>query len=621
MTSTSAGASQASFSQASLHERRHQPLNVLLVAAFGFACMIAYSRMLSTGFVGYLISGGAAISDPYYALRAISEIVTFALLAVISYSRHISLKPLALIVSVVCMVVASIVIACASMESWVVAPCYLVASVANALVMYTWMLLLSTFSIRSIVVSVLGGVLLAAPLMMVPGLGREICLIVAAVCAFISGISVLRIDGTLQCARSETKLQEGVLHRIPWLSVILVLSSGFLGTALYAIAYKRLIMLSDGANIAVYVITVLVALTIVVYLIVCTRRWLHFIGFPSVVILALAILSSCFVSDMFVQTTLGLLLASVFCSRLLYWIIFPALFTTLKIPRGFLVGLLLICANGSLASLVGGAVGSLLPMNVHILSNVGCAIAVIVALILVGGVILSHEVSLIPYRIDDMPEVIEAADAAGALGEVDARQEVARQADALQEAGASGELDARQADALQGAGAPGELDARQAAQVLAGGERVSAGITADGAGANAGVVSGYGDGVPAGGERNAAAGAGAEVAAGAGAEVTAGAAGSSHAASERAPRSDDAAISLEEKMKQQIDVVSQEYGLTKRETEVVLLTAQGFSCAYISQKLVVSNSTVRFHQQNAYRKLGVHSRNELIEFVNAAQSI
>lgn len=605
MTSTSAGASQASFSQASLHERRHQPLNVLLVAAFGFACMIAYSRMLSTGFVGYLISGGAAISDPYYALRAISEIVTFALLAVISYSRHISLKPLALIVSVVCMVVASIVIACASMESWVVAPCYLVASVANALVMYTWMLLLSTFSIRSIVVSVLGGVLLAAPLMMVPGLGREICLIVAAVCAFISGISVLRIDGTLQCARSETKLQEGVLHRIPWLSVILVLSSGFLGTALYAIAYKRLIMLSDGANIAVYVITVLVALTIVVYLIVCTRRWLHFIGFPSVVILALAILSSCFVSDMFVQTTLGLLLASVFCSRLLYWIIFPALFTTLKIPRGFLVGLLLICANGSLASLVGGAVGSLLPMNVHILSNVGCAIAVIVALILVGGVILSHEVSLIPYRIDDMPEVIEAADAAGAPGELDARQEVARQA-----------------DALQGAGAPGELDARQAAQVLAGGERVSAGIAADGAGANAGVVSGYGDGVPAGGERNAAAGAdggGTEVAAGA--EVTAGAAGSSHAASERAPRSDETTISLEEKMKQQIDVVSQEYGLTKRETEVVLLTAQGFSCAYISQKLVVSNSTVRFHQQNAYRKLGVHSRNELIEFVNAAQSI
>ena len=597
MTSTSARVSQACAC-----ERRHQPLNVLLVAACGFACMIAYSRMLSTGFVGYLISGGAAISDPYYALRAISEIATFALLSLIAYNKRVSLTPLALIVSIVGMIVATIVIACASMESWVVAPCYVIASVANAAVMYTWMLLLSTFTIRSIVVSVLGGVLLAAPLMMVPGLGREICLIVAAVCVLISGVSVLRIDPTLQCACTEMKFQEGVLHRIPWLSVILVLSSGFLGTALYAIAYKRLIILSDGANIAVYIITVLVALTIVVYLIVCTRGWSHFIGFPSVVILALAILSSCFVSDMFVQTTLGLLLASVFCSRLLYWIIFPALFTTLKIPRGFLVGLLLICANGSLASLVGGAVGSLLPMNVHILSNVGCAIAVIVALILVGGVILSHEVSLIPYRIDDMPEAIEAADGSAAFD--------ARQTDALQ--GAVG---------LQGAvelqGATCQEAVRREAKVSAGEEHVFAGSNAGGVGADAGVVSGYSDGVSAGEKRNSA-GFPHTAHNGAVHDHVPHGAGS---APEGAPRSDEATISLEEKMKQQIDVVSQEYGLTKRETEVVLLTAQGFSCAYISQKLVVSNSTVRFHQQNAYRKLGVHSRNELIEFVNAAQSM
>ena len=57
-----------------------------------------------------------------------------------------------------------------------------------------------------------------------------------------------------------------------------------------------------------------------------------------------------------------------------------------------------------------------------------------------------------------------------------------------------------------------------------------------------------------------------------------------------------------------------EYGLTPRETEVAILTAQGFSCTYIAEKLVVSNSTVRFHQQNIYRKYDVHSRNELIEF-------
>ena len=50
---------------------------------------------------------------------------------------------------------------------------------------------------------------------------------------------------------------------------------------------------------------------------------------------------------------------------------------------------------------------------------------------------------------------------------------------------------------------------------------------------------------------------------------------------------------------------------------MALFTVQGFSCAYIANKLVVSNSTVRFHQQNIYRKFDVHSRNELIEAVNA----
>ena len=66
-------------------------------------------------------------------------------------------------------------------------------------------------------------------------------------------------------------------------------------------------------------------------------------------------------------------------------------------------------------------------------------------------------------------------------------------------------------------------------------------------------------------------------------------------------------------LKARMDRYAAEYGLTPREREVALLTMQGFSCAYIAEKLVVSNSTVRFHQQNIYRKFDVHSRNELIE--------
>ena len=71
--------------------------------------------------------------------------------------------------------------------------------------------------------------------------------------------------------------------------------------------------------------------------------------------------------------------------------------------------------------------------------------------------------------------------------------------------------------------------------------------------------------------------------------------------------------STEETMLKRVENHAAEYGLTPREIEVAQLTAQGFSCAYIAEKLVVSNSTVRFHQQNIYRKFDVHSRNELIE--------
>ena len=68
-------------------------------------------------------------------------------------------------------------------------------------------------------------------------------------------------------------------------------------------------------------------------------------------------------------------------------------------------------------------------------------------------------------------------------------------------------------------------------------------------------------------------------------------------------------------LQRRIDGIASEYGLTPREREVAFLTVQGFSCAYIADKLVVSESTVRFHQKNLYKKLDVHSRNKFIELV------
>lgn len=65
-----------------------------------------------------------------------------------------------------------------------------------------------------------------------------------------------------------------------------------------------------------------------------------------------------------------------------------------------------------------------------------------------------------------------------------------------------------------------------------------------------------------------------------------------------------------------LEELAQTYGLTEREIEVAGLSAQGFNAPYIADKLVVSQSTVRFHLQNVYRKMGIHSRSELIEIAN-----
>ena len=64
-------------------------------------------------------------------------------------------------------------------------------------------------------------------------------------------------------------------------------------------------------------------------------------------------------------------------------------------------------------------------------------------------------------------------------------------------------------------------------------------------------------------------------------------------------------------------LLSEEAGLTRREREVFALTARGYSSPFIAEKLVISDSTVRFHQRNIYTKLGVHSKQELIALANS----
>lgn len=56
--------------------------------------------------------------------------------------------------------------------------------------------------------------------------------------------------------------------------------------------------------------------------------------------------------------------------------------------------------------------------------------------------------------------------------------------------------------------------------------------------------------------------------------------------------------------------------LTRRESDVLRFLAQGRNTQYISESLFVSENTVKSHVRNIYQKLGVHSKQDIIDIIN-----
>jgi len=67
--------------------------------------------------------------------------------------------------------------------------------------------------------------------------------------------------------------------------------------------------------------------------------------------------------------------------------------------------------------------------------------------------------------------------------------------------------------------------------------------------------------------------------------------------------------------------LGQQYGITARELDVCNLLLQGYSASKIASKLFVSESTVRFHLKNVYHKMGIHSKQDLIDLVHVNTDI
>ena len=62
--------------------------------------------------------------------------------------------------------------------------------------------------------------------------------------------------------------------------------------------------------------------------------------------------------------------------------------------------------------------------------------------------------------------------------------------------------------------------------------------------------------------------------------------------------------------------LSQERGLSQRQTEVLDLLVHGYDVPSIAKKLFISENTVRTHTKKVYALLDVHSKQEIVDLVN-----
>ena len=64
-----------------------------------------------------------------------------------------------------------------------------------------------------------------------------------------------------------------------------------------------------------------------------------------------------------------------------------------------------------------------------------------------------------------------------------------------------------------------------------------------------------------------------------------------------------------------VECAAREYGLSKRQEEVLFMLAKGRNAKYITDKLVISPHTAKAHIYNIYLKMDVHSQQELMDKV------
>uniref|UniRef100_UPI0022E6F700 response regulator transcription factor n=1 Tax=Eggerthella sinensis TaxID=242230 RepID=UPI0022E6F700 len=78
---------------------------------------------------------------------------------------------------------------------------------------------------------------------------------------------------------------------------------------------------------------------------------------------------------------------------------------------------------------------------------------------------------------------------------------------------------------------------------------------------------------------------------------------------------EDAARRLSQSIVARCDEIAAAYALSPRETEVFMLLAQGRTCSFVQEELVLAESTVKTHMSHIYGKLGVSGRQEMMDLL------
>ncbi len=70
------------------------------------------------------------------------------------------------------------------------------------------------------------------------------------------------------------------------------------------------------------------------------------------------------------------------------------------------------------------------------------------------------------------------------------------------------------------------------------------------------------------------------------------------------------------RFRRKCDAVAGTYMLSQRESEVMFLLAKGYNAASLQDKLYISEGTAKTHIRHIYRKLDIHSQQELIRIID-----